>query len=508
MKKTFYVTSPIYYVNDKPHIGHGYTSLACDIMTRFKKLDNYDSYFLTGTDEHGQKVEKSALANNVSTKAWTDKNFLAFKELANKMNFSYDDFIRTTEERHKKTAQFFWQKLEAKGYIYKSNYKGWYSIRDECYYNESELIRGKAPTGAEVKWIEEESYFFKLSEFQDRLLELYENNPDFIAPKSRYNEVVSFVRGGKKYQQGALKDLSISRTSFSWGLKVPNDKKHIMYVWLDALVNYLSALDFINNGELYKKYWPCDVHIVGKDIIRFHSVYWPAFLMAIDMELPKKIFAHGWWTNEGEKISKSLGNVIDILALAEEFGVDKVRYFLMKEMPFGQDGDFSKKELIRKTNSDLANNLGNLTQRICSFVQKNCDAKIPKNNNPLAEDKELLQYSYNLIDKLREYIDNQQFHKYIEKVIELSSKTNEYIDKNAPWHLKKTDTERMENVLYVALDLIRVIAIYFLPIIPNSSNKILDLLAVNQDKRCFSKLEYSLQTGINLPEPKGLFARI
>jgi len=511
MPKSYYITTPIYYVNDKPHIGHAYTSLACDIAARFKRLDGYEVKFLTGTDEHGQKVEKSAKTKDIDPQTFTDQVSEHFRDLTETMNFSQDDFIRTTEERHKNSAKAFWQKLQDNGYIYKDKYAGWYAVRDEAYYAEDELVEGKAPTGAEVEWMEEESYFFKLSAFQDKLLEYYEQNPEFIAPKSRQNEVISFVRGGKNYEAGALKDLSISRTSFSWGVPVPGDDKHIMYVWLDALTNYLSAIGFPDENDAeFKQYWPCDVHMVGKDILRFHAVYWPAFLMAADLPLPKKIFAHGWWTNEGEKISKSLGNVIDPVELVQEFGLDQVRFFLMRQVQFGNDGNFSKVELVRRCNSDLANNYGNLAQRVLSMIQKNCDAKVPAYQIEEAVDKKLLDKAYDLIDRLRELIDAQDFSNYLEEVIGLAADANEYIDAQAPWTLKKEDPERMASVLYVLAETIRIISLYMLPVIPNSASKILDQLAIPAELQNFSsaQAENSLKTATNLPVPEGAFPRL
>ena len=339
----YYVTTPIYYVNDKPHIGHAYTSIACDVLARFLRIDGAEVKFLSGTDEHGQKVEKSAAEKNVSPQELADENSEHFRELLKHLNISNDDFIRTTEERHKQGAQAFWKEIQKNGHIYLDKYSGWYSVRDEAYYQESELIDGKAPTGADVEWVEEPSYFFKLSAFEDKLLDLYEANPAFIAPESRRNEVISFVKSG-------LKDLSISRTTFKWGVPVPGDEDHVMYVWLDALTNYITALGYPFKTD----FWPANLHMVGKDILRFHAVYWPAFLMAAGVELPQRIFAHGWWTNEGQKISKSLGNVIDPFEIANEFGVDQIRYFLMREIPFGKDGDFSREKLITRINSDLA----------------------------------------------------------------------------------------------------------------------------------------------------------
>ena len=392
---SYYITTPIYYVNDVPHIGHAYTTLACDAMARFKRLDGYQVLFLTGTDEHGQKVENAANDRGLAPKEFTDQVSQNFRDLLPILNVSNDDFIRTTEKRHKVSAQRIWQKLMDNGHIYLDKYSGWYSLRDEAYFTENELIDGKAPTGATVEWVEEESYFFDLSAWQEPLLEFYEKNPKFIAPRSRRNEVISFVKSG-------LRDLSISRTSFNWGISVPNDPKHIMYVWLDALTNYITAAGFPEeNIPKYNQFWPADLHMVGKDILRFHAVYWPAFLMAAELELPKRVFAHGWWTNEGEKISKSIGNVIDPIELIQTFGLDQVRYFLLREVPFGNDGDFSQQSMIARINSDLSNDLGNLCQRVLSFVYKNGGQKIPQPMNELPEDQRLLQNAKDLIAQLR-----------------------------------------------------------------------------------------------------------
>jgi methionyl-tRNA synthetase len=344
---TYYITTPIYYVNDKPHLGHAYTSVACDAIARYMRLDGMEVKFLTGTDEHGQKVEKSAAAAGVPPQAFVDEVSEHFREMAHTLNLTNDDFIRTTEPRHKEAAQALWKKLEAAGDIYLGGYAGWYATRDEAFYQESELVNGKAPTGADVEWVEEPSYFFRLSKYQQPLLDFYAANPDFILPESRRNEVLSFVKGG-------LKDLSISRTTFNWGIPVPGDEKHIMYVWLDALTNYWTAAD----GK-----WPADLHMVGKDILRFHAVYWPAFLMSAKLALPKRVFAHGWWTIEGEKMSKSLGNVVAPAHLVEKYGLDQTRYFLLREVPFGSDGNFSRQSMFERINADLANNIGNLAQQ-------------------------------------------------------------------------------------------------------------------------------------------------
>ena len=372
---SFFVTTPIYYVNDVPHIGHAYTSIACDVLARFNRLNNKNTFFLTGTDEHGLKMEQAAKKKNMDTKKFVDEMSMNFKKLTKILNLTNDFFIRTTDEFHKKASQHIWNILEKNDQIYLDKYKGWYSISDESYFNDDEISIDKktkkkvAPSGHEVQWVEEESYFFKLSKWQGKLLDYYQKNPDFIGPESRKNEVISFVKNG-------LKDLSISRTTFSWGIQVPNNTKHVMYVWLDALINYLSAIGYPD--KKYKKFWPANVHIIGKDIIRFHAVYWPAFLLAADIEPPKRIFAHGWWTNEGKKISKSLGNVIDPNEIIKAYGVDTLRFFLLREVPFGNDGDFSKKSLQRRMNNDLANDLGNHVQRVLTIINKNLDGKLSK----------------------------------------------------------------------------------------------------------------------------------
>lgn len=513
----FYVTTPIYYVNDKPHIGHAYTTLACDVLARFKRLSGHPTYFLTGTDEHGQKVEKSAEKKGIDPQSFTDQVAQSFKKMVhdpnnpdgeNLLNASNDDFIRTTEPRHQQGAQAFWQLLEKNGYIYLDKYAGWYSVRDEAYYQESELIDGKAPTGAEVEWVEEESYFFKLSAFEQSLLDLYEQQPDFILPESRRNEVISFVKGG-------LKDLSISRTTFSWGIPVPDNDKHIMYVWLDALTNYMTAIGYPDTDHpLFKQYWQEVVHIVGKDILRFHAVYWPAFLMAAHLPLPKKIIAHGWWTNEGQKISKSLGNVIDPIALIEEFGLDAVRYFLMREVPFGNDGNYSRTSMIHRINSELSNNIGNLAQRSLSMIQKNCEGKVP--NFSLTQEDELLLELAHVTqpqDKIEDLIANSKLHLIIEDILKIASHANEYIDSQAPWKLKKTDPERMQTVLYSLAETIRCIAIMLQPFIPDSAIKLLQLVGYSEEEAqqgvAFEQLkkEYALTASTALAPPQAIFPR-
>ena len=419
MSATYYVTTPIYYVNDKPHIGHAYTTLACDVLARFKRLDDFDVMFLTGTDEHGQKVEAAAQKAGVTPQEFTDSVSQNFRDLTKMMNFSNDQFIRTTEPRHYAASQKIWNRLAERGHITLGAYEGWYSVRDEAFYTETELVDGKAPTGAPVEWVAEPSYFFNLSAWQDKLLAFYEENPDFVAPTSRFNEIKSFVKGG-------LKDLSISRTTFGWGVPVPNDPDHVMYVWLDALTNYLTATGWSEEGEGdYKALWPANLHMVGKDILRFHAVYWPAFLMAADLPLPARVFAHGWWTNEGQKISKSLGNVIDPVGLVEEFGLDQTRYFLMREVPFGRDGDFSRSAMIQRINSDLANDLGNLSQRSLSLISKNLDGVMPGLPTEMTDDdKAMLAGVDGLLAVVREEIDNQRFHEALRLIWEQISNAN------------------------------------------------------------------------------------
>ncbi len=542
-QKNFYVTSPIYYVNDVPHIGHAYTSLACDVLARAKRLEGFKVHFLTGTDEHGQKVEKSALLRDKTPQEFCDEISLKFRELADFMGYSYDDFIRTTEDRHKKTAQIFWEKLQKNGWIYKDVYEGWYALRDEAFYGEDELVNGKAPTGAEVEWHKEESYFFKLSAFQNNLLALYDAVPDFIQPDSKRNEVISFVKSG-------LKDLSISRTSFKWGVSVPNDEKHIMYVWLDALVNYISALNFLKNdndgaemvplfrgsefalandgGSLYKNFW-CNtkdspIHIVGKDILRFHCVYWPAFLMAAELPLPNRVFAHGWWTNEGQKISKSLGNVIDPYKeiawlesfkykevqdgnsveknISKEIAVDYFRYFLLKEVPFGNDGDYSRENLINRINAELANNIGNLVQRSLAMIVKNCDSLIPDSTTPSVPESAIEE-------AIKNDINNLAFNHALDKIIDLSNHANKYFNDQAPWVLKKEGkVEEMNQVLFQTAESIRIIALLLLPFIPESANKILNLLNIKEEERNLLSLDKSIKSGQKINPPQIIFPSI
>lgn len=514
-KEPFYITTPIYYVNDKPHIGHAYTTIACDVMARFMRLDGREVFFLTGTDEHGQKVAKSAQAKGMDPQAFTDDVSQRFRELVrtgdNLLNVSNDDFIRTTEERHKKACQDIWKRIERNGYIYKANYGGWYAVRDEAYYAESELLekdgRKIAPSGAEVEWVEEESYFFKLSEFQDKLLELYDRTSPFVLPQTRLNEVRSFVAGG-------LKDLSISRTTFDWGVKVPGDEKHVMYVWIDALTNYLTATGYPEDSENYRKFWGRATHVVGKDILRFHAVYWPAFLMAADLPLPERVVAHGWWTIEGEKMSKSLGNVLspeDMIAQAG--GVDQLRYFMLRAMPFGNDGDFSKERMVEVINADLANNIGNLAQRTLSMIQKNCGGLVPEYDgaNAKAEDRPLFyDATHKALGEFRNHMQAFQYNLALQAIVDLSNAANLYIDQMQPWSLKKTDPARMGEVLYVLAETVRILVVMLQPFCPDAASRLLSQLVVPEDERSFAHLtaEYALKPGTSLPAPQGVFPRL
>ncbi len=572
-----YITTPIYYVNDAPHIGHAYTSVVCDALARLKRLNGETVKFLTGTDEHGQKVEKSAIKNGKTPQEFCDEVSLKFRNLAKFLDISNDDFIRTTEDRHKKTAQIFWNKLLENGWIYKDVYEGWYSIRDEAFYGEDELVNGKAPTGAEVEWQKEESYFFKLSAFQDILLEICQigkahlshegsttklrfndvispsfRKNDVISPSFKKNEVASFIRGGKELVKGHLKDLSISRTSFKWGIPVPNDENHIMYVWLDALTNYLSALNY-PEGQDFKDFWENGnvTHVVGKDILRFHAVYWPAFLIASEFQkeefdkineeyqglyllnsyskdprsekikniLPDEIFAHGWWTNEGEKISKSVGNIIDpykeiewleSFGISQELAIDYFRYFLNKEIFIGNDGDYSRERFVNRINSELANNIGNLAQRSLSMIFKNNDGFLVYNTSFDKESEELLEKIKELIkDVLECNFKVSDSYSILELIITISSKTNEYFANKAPWNLKKEGKiEEMNNVLYVVAEIVRKIAILLLAFTPKSADKILDLLNISQNERNFANLENPLKFGAKINEPTPIFLRL
>jgi len=504
---SFFITTPIYYVNDAPHIGHAYTSIACDVLARFNRLNNRNTMFLTGTDEHGLKVEQAAKKKNMETKKFVDEMSVSFKKLTKKLNLSNDFFIRTTDIYHKKASQHIWNILKKNNQIYLDKYKGWYSVSDEAYFNDDEItIHEKtkkkiAPTGNEVQWVEEESYFFKLSKWQDKLLEYYKKNPDFIGPESRKNEVISFVKNG-------LNDLSISRTNFSWGIEVPHDKKHVMYVWLDALINYLSAIGFPD--KKYKKFWPANLHIIGKDIIRFHAVYWPAFLLAADIEPPKRIFAHGWWTNEGKKISKSLGNVIDPDEIIKEYGLDTLRFFLLREVPFGNDGDFSKKSLKRRINNDLANDLGNLVQRVLTIISRNLDGKLKKIIKIKDNDKKIYEYPEILLKDIEKNYEKQELHKVIENIWKLISEANKYVDESAPWQLIKDDKKRAGDVLNILAIIITKIAIFLFPIMPEISENILSKIGLSIKNLSMEDIKRNdfLDINYKVKKPEIIFKKI
>ena len=504
MKPTYYITTPIYYVNDVPHIGHAYTSLACDVLARWKRLDGYDVFFLTGTDEHGQKVEKAAAAAGMDPQSFTDKVSVSFRDMARIMGISNDDFIRTTEPRHKAASMEIWKRLEAAGDIYLGGYEGWYAVRDEAFYDESELRTLPdgtriAPSGAPVEWLVEPSYFFRLGAWKQRLLDFYEANPDYIAPEARRNEVLSFVRG-------ELRDLSISRASFSWGVPVPGDAAHVMYVWLDALTNYLTATGWPGDGPR-RAFWPADLHMVGKDILRFHAVLWPAFLMSAGLPTPKRVFAHGWWTIEGEKMSKSLGNVIAPADLVDAYGLDAVRFFLLREVPFGNDGNFSRKALVSRMNVELANDLGNLAQRSLSLLARNCGGALPARGPATEEDAAILGAAEALPGQLRARMDQQGFGDALEDVWKVIRAGNGYIDRQAPWALRKTDPVRMEAMLRVLADVLRGVATVLQPVMPGSMAKMLDQLGVPEDARMLADLATPLPAGTVLPPPQGVFPR-
>ena len=505
MTSKCYVTTPIYYVNGAPHIGHAYTSIAADVMARFKRLDGYDVFFLTGTDEHGQKVEQAALAAGIDPQTYVDRITADFRDVARAIGLSNDDWIHTTEERHKISCAELWRRIERNGDIYLGHYEGWYAVRDEAYYDESELTQRSdgskvAPSGAPVAWVKEPSYFFRLSAWQDRLLKFYEENPEFIAPVSSRNEVVSFVRGG-------LNDLSVSRTTFSWGVPVPDAPGHVMYVWLDALTNYVTACGFPDPNAPRGRFWPADVHFVGKEITRFHAVYWPAFLMSAGLAAPKRVSANGWWLVEGEKMSKSLGNVIDPRDLVRTYGLDQVRYYLLREKPFGGDGSISYRGIASRINVELANDLGNLAQRSLSLIARNCDGALPARGAATEDDTALLTAADGLLDLLRANIDRQTFHEGLEDVWKVIRAANGYIDRQAPWALNKTDKVRMGEVLRVLVDTIRVIATLLQPVMPASMSRMLDQLGVAPDGRTFAALKTPLTDGQQLPPPHGVFPR-
>ena len=478
MDKNFYITTPIYYPSGKPHMGHAYSSIIADFFARFKSIDDYKVHFLTGTDEHGLKIQRSAEKAGKKPKEFCDQISQTFKDLSKTLNLSNTDFIRTTEDRHKKTVQHLWSLLEKNDDIYLSNYSGWYLVSDEAFYNEDEIeeIEGKKiakSSKSTVEWIEEESYFFRLSKWQKPLLEFYENNPDFILPESRKNEVISFVKSG-------LKDLSVSRKTFTWGIPVPSNDKHIIYVWLDALTNYLSALNYPDtNDELFKKFWPASIHLIGKDILRFHAVYWPAFLLAANIELPKKVYGHGWILSGEEKMSKSKGNILDPLKIIEEYGLDPLRYYLVKEVSFGNDGNISQERLEDCINSDLANNYGNLCQRVTAFAMKNCDGKIPAKIDFQPDDLKILNKFQENLDTIRSKINDQNINFYIDFIVNSLFEANKYFNDQEPWK-KKDNLIRLNTIVYTTLEIVRKISFLLYPIIPETSLKALKIFDLSE----------------------------
>ena len=508
MDKNYYITTPIYYPSAKPHMGHAYTSIIADFFARFKRIDGFDVHFLTGTDEHGLKIQRAAENKNIKPHDFCDQISQTFRDLSKTLNLSNTDFIRTTEERHKKTVQHLWSELEKNDEIYLSKYSGWYSVSDEAYYNEDEIIdkdgkKVSEASGSLVEWIEEESYFFRLSKWQDKLLDYYDKNIDFISPKSRKNEVVNFVRSG-------LKDLSISRKAFSWGIKVPNNADHVIYVWLDALTNYISALNYENtDAKLFKKFWPASVHLIGKDILRFHAVYWPAFLMAANIPLPEKVFGHGWILSGDEKMSKSKGNILDPIDIINTYGLDPLRYYLIKEVSFGSDGNISQDKLEDCINSDLANNYGNLCQRVTAFTEKNCLSKVPEIRNFNNDDLFMLNKFTENLEKIRQEINKQNINFYISFIVSALFEANKYFNDQEPWK-KKDDRDRLNTIVYSALEMIRKISFMLYPIIPDSIDKALKIFDLNSKDISFESIASHnyLKSGNNINKIDILFQKI
>lgn len=506
--KKFFITTAIAYPNGKPHIGHAYEYISTDAIARFKRLDGYQVFYLTGTDEHGQKIAKTAAERGITPQELVDENAKMFQKLHASINSSYDRFIRTTEKEHAAAAQHLWTAMEANGDIYLDKYAGWYSIRDEAFFTSEEVTtqpdgtKIAIPTGNPVEWNEEESYFFRLSNYREKLIELYQNNPTLLGPTTRLNEILGFLKQD-------LHDLSISRSSFQWGIPVPGNNKHVMYVWTDALTNYLTGVGYPDTkNPLFKTYWPADLHIIGKDIVRFHAVYWPAFLMSAGITLPNRIFAHGFLFNRGEKMSKSTGNVIDPEELLTTYGVDPVRYFLLREIPYGQDGNYSHAAIINRTNTDLANEVGNLLQRTLTLVVKNCDSLIPTPGSYNSEDQELLAKARGLLPLVRQAVDQQELHLALETIWKVLIETNRYISAQAPWALRKTDIARMQTVLYVILQVLTQVGILLQPFIPESAAKLLDQLKVPTNRRSFADINESIKSGTQLEQPEIIFPRI
>jgi len=507
-KPRYYVTTAIAYPNGPPHIGHAYEAIATDAIARFMRLEGYDVLFLTGTDEHGMKMLQTATKEKLAPGELLERNVPRFKAMVERLDCSNDEFIRTTEERHHRASIGIWQRMEAAGDIYLDKYSGWYSVRDEAYYDADETRLNEdgervGPQGTPVEWVEEESYFFRLSAYQERLLDLYARHPDYVLPKERLNEVVSFVRGG-------LQDLSISRTTFDWGIKVPGNPKHVMYVWVDALTNYITAVGYPDvDSQKFRRYWPADLHVIGKDIVRFHAVYWPAFLLSAGVEVPRRIFSHGFLFNRGEKMSKSVGNVIDPFALADAYGVDQLRYFFLREVPFGQDGNYSHEAIVNRINADLANDLGNLAQRSLSMVARQLGGVLPKPGPLSGSDQEILGAADGMMNKAREAMKTQQLHQVLNAVWAVVAQANRYFAGEAPWALAKTDPVRQGTVLYITAEVLRQVAILSAPFMPASASKLLDFLAVPACERQFCDIGGArrIQPGTSLPAPSAVFPR-
>jgi methionyl-tRNA synthetase len=504
---TFYISTAISYPNGAPHIGHAYEVVAADAIARFKRLDGFDVYFQTGTDDHGLKIFQAAAKEGLTPKELVDRTAPRFKAMADALNCAYDRFIRTVDADHLPSTQELWRRMEANGDIYLDRYAGWYSVRDEAYYGEEETHLNAdgvriGPQGTPVEWTEEESYFFRLSAYQDRLLALYEANPSFIGPETRRNEIVSFVKGG-------LQDLSISRTTFDWGLPVPGDPKHVMYVWVDALNNYVTGCGFPDESDPRWRFWPADVHIIGKDITRFHSVYWPAFLMSAGLQPPKRVFGHGFLLSKGEKMSKSVGNVVDPFDLTEAYGVDQLRYFFLREVSFGQDGNYSHEAIVGRINADLANDLGNLAQRSLSMIAKNCEGRVPPAGALTDGDRAMLAQADGLLAKTRTAMQDFALHVVLADIWAVVAEANRYFANNEPWKLSKSDPARRDTVLYVTIETIRQIAILTQPVMPQSMAKLLDLLSVPAEARDFAALGEAgrLTAGAALPAPSAVFPR-